>query len=377
MMSEPPIRQQDPAAPPAAAVPRRTPLGTVLFGGFAVTIVLWLAAGVDLAFRFNGINREVSAMTPGFPASERAAAEEQRRGAGVYARATTRFLVTGGLAMLLSLGVGAFVTVRVKRLERRLRTQLAANAEIASDLHRLSARLVRAQEDERRLIARELHDEVGQALTAVKLQLSVAGRAAAAGPPSLDEARAVTDAALQSVRHLSRLLHPPMLDDMGLAAALDWFLKGFADRTGVAMEFVHFGMEDRPSPEVETCLFRVVQEATTNIAKHAAATSCRVYLQRLPASVVLTIEDDGRGFDPATVRRRTPGGFGLLSIEERVADARGSFRLDSAPGRGTRITVELPASPATETRPADAEGEDGRSPAAADGDSHDTHPARG
>jgi signal transduction histidine kinase len=92
---------------------------------------------------------------------------------------------------------------------------------------------------------------------------------------------------------------------------------------------------------------------------------------------VLTIEDDGRGFDPATVRHRTPGGFGLLSIEERVADARGWFSLDSAPGRGTRITIELPASPATETRPADAEGQDGRSPAAADRDSHDTHPARG
>ena len=122
----------------------------------------------------------------------------------------------------------------MSRLERRLRAQLAANAESAAQLHRLSARLVRAQEDERRLIARELHDEVGQALTAVKLQLARrapvgAGRAGAA---RIDEARAITDAALQSARQLSRLLHPPMLDDMGLAATLDWFLKGFSERTG-------------------------------------------------------------------------------------------------------------------------------------------------
>jgi signal transduction histidine kinase len=304
--------------------------------------------------------------------------EQQAREAQVYGRATTRFLLSGGLALLLSLGIGVFVTARVSRLERGLRTQLAANAAITGDLHRLSARLVRAQEDERRVIARELHDEVGQALTAVKLQLSVARHAIPpAGAPSLDEARSVTDAALQSVRELSRLLHPPMLDDMGLAPALDWFLKGFADRSGIAMEFVHSGMEPRPAPEVETCLFRVVQEATTNIARHASAKACRVYLQRLPSSVVLTVEDDGQGFDTRTARRRVPLGFGLLGIEERVADARGWFRLESAPGRGTRITVELPASGAGAVLAGGGAEGVGRDPATAGEASHDSNPARG
>jgi signal transduction histidine kinase len=102
-------------------------------------------------------------------------------------------------------------------------------------------------------------------------------------------------------------------------------------------------MEERPAPEVETCLFRVVQEAATNIAKHASATSCRVYLQRLPASVLLTVEDNGSGFEPGAAQRREPEGVGLLGIEERVTDARGTFRIESAPGRGTRITVELPS----------------------------------
>jgi len=106
---------------------------------------------------------------------------------------------------------------------------------------------------------------------------------------------------------------------------------------------VHSGMEERAAPEVETCLFRVVQEATTNIARHAGATSCRVYLQRLPSSVVLTVEDNGSGFEPDAARPDRSEGVGLLGIQERVTDARGTFRVESAPGRGARITVELPS----------------------------------
>lgn len=269
--------------------------------------------------------------------------QQQRREAALYARSRNRFLLTGGFAILISLAAGVFVTRHVRRLDERLRAELAANAENSADLHRLSARVVRAQEDERRLIARELHDEVGQALTAVKMQLAVARRALPEGQSAaIDEARDTADAALQSVRQLSRLLHPPMLEDMGLASALDWYLKGFSERTGIATEVLHAGMHDRPSPEIETCLFRVVQEATTNIARHASATSCRVYVQRLPATVVMTVEDDGQGFDPAAVRARADVGLGLIGIRERVADARGTFTIDSAPGRGTRLTVELP-----------------------------------
>lgn len=437
----------------------------MLFTGFGLTIVLWLAAGVDLAFRYQAVNRELGGMTDRFLASEQALADvrtsvllgaidwrdallasggperaefylaqlgryqqvcaasltelersggplggsdslaaltrevndywasvlplvtlppalratdlrlllgeriiprrenvfrivahvqslnrshlqqQQRREAEVYGRSRNRFLVTGGAALLLSLVVAAFVSAHVSRLERNLRAQVAANADNAAQLHRLSARLVRAQEDERRLIARELHDEVGQALTAVKMQLALARRSVPdADARAIDEARAITDSALQSARQISRLLHPPMLDDTGLAATLEWYLKGFSERTGVPIEFVHSGMEERPAPEVETCLFRVVQEATTNIARHADATSCRVYLQRLPKSVALTVEDNGTGFQPGSSKQREASGLGLLGIEERVTDARGSFRVESAPGRGTRITVELPTS---------------------------------
>jgi signal transduction histidine kinase len=301
---------------------------------------------------------------------------QQRREAEVYAKSKTRFLLSGGLALLLSVGVGVFVTSYVGRLERALRAQLAANARNAADLHRLSGRLVRAQEDERRLIARELHDEVGQALTAVKMQLTAASRSLPPGETeAFDEARGVVDSALQSVRELSRLLHPPMLDDLGLVSALDSYLGSFGERAGIRTDLVHDGMTERPAPEIEICLFRIVQEATTNIARHASATACRVYLQRLPGSVVLTVEDDGRGFDPQQQRRGEDAGLGLLGIQERVADVRGTFRIESAPGRGTRLYVELPALTADAARGAGEGGARGGEPAPKES-SDGTHPAR-
>jgi signal transduction histidine kinase len=240
-----------------------------------------------------------------------------------------------------------------------LRAQVTMNAQNAADLHRLSGRLVQAQEDERRLIARELHDEVGQALTAVKMQLSIARRSV---PPqetaAIDQSRDAVDAALQSARQLSRLLRPPMLDDMGLGPALDAYLTAFGERTGIATEFHHAGLDDRPDPAVEICIFRVAQEATTNVARHAEATSCRVYLQRLAASAVLTVEDNGRGLSPTSQAPGAEEGLGLVGIRERVADARGLFRLESAPGKGTRIYVELPAPPYRPAGPPMADADD-------------------
>jgi len=296
----------------------------------------------------------------------------------VYARSKTRFLLTGSLALVLSLGVGVFATGHAGRLEQALQAQSAANAQNALNLHRLSGRVVRAQEDERRLIARELHDEVGQALTAVKMQLAVARRSASAAEAAgLDEARTVVDTALQSVRQLSRLLHPPMLDDMGLVPALDWYLKAFGDRAGVATDLVHAGMDERPVPAIEICLFRVVQEATTNIARHASARACRVYVQRLPASVVLTVEDDGCGFDVHQERRGSDGGLGLLGIRERVADAGGTFRLESGPGKGTRLYVELPTPVGIAAFPAPVAGAHHPDDVPATETDDGTHPARG
>ena len=276
-----------------------------------------------------------------------ALAQEQADIDAIYAAMRSRIWWSSGLALVASLVVALVVTRRAGRLERQVNEQRLKDAENTRDLQRLSARLVGAQEDERRTIARELHDEIGQALTAVKVELSVAGRKAALterGEEALQEARRLADMALQQVRDLSQLLHPAMLDDLGLPDALAWYVNSFSLRTGIQTDFSGEQADERLASETETCFYRIVQEALTNVARHSKATQCGVRLQRLPGSVRLVVEDNGRGFsaggrEGAGQRR----GLGLLGIEERVAGLRGSLTLDTAPGRGTRLTVELPA----------------------------------
>lgn len=258
-----------------------------------------------------------------------------------------------GLALAANLGIALLATLYAGRLENQLRRQRARDAQNTRDLQRLSAKLVTAQEEERRSIARELHDEVGQVLSAIKVELAVAQRAIEATGGSarvLADVRSITDGALHTVRDLSHLLHPAMLDDLGLPAAIDWYLRGFSKRHGIRVDLLQDRMAERLVPETETAAFRIVQEALTNVARHSQATSCRVYLQRLQNTVLITIEDDGTGFDLAeTTQGDTRRGLGLIGIRERVSQLLGTVRLESAPGKGTRLTVELPAqtSPST------------------------------
>jgi two-component system sensor histidine kinase UhpB len=138
-------------------------------------------------------------------------------------------------------------------------------------------------------------------------------------------------------------LHPALLDDLGLAAAVDWYLKGFGRRHGLRVDLLQERMEERLPPQTETAAFRIVQEALTNVVKHAHANSCRVYLQRLMNTLLVTVEDDGVGFDLApSDRAEAPPGLGLIGIRERVSRLGGTLRLESAAGKGTRVTVELP-----------------------------------
>jgi signal transduction histidine kinase len=262
-------------------------------------------------------------------------------------RATQRQVwVRLGFALAASLGIALLAAFYAGRLEDRIRRQSARDVQNAQDLQRLSAALIHAQEAERRTIARELHDEVGQVLTALKVELAVAQHAIEAdGGPSraLEDVRKITDGALHTVRDLSHFLHPALLDDLGLPAAVDAYLRSFGTRYGIRVDLLHDHMDDRLPPEIETTIYRIVQEGLTNVARHARAASCRVYLQRLPATVLVTIDDDGVGFDVGAVE--APGarrGLGLIGIRERVGNLRGTVRLESAPGKGVRLTIELP-----------------------------------
>ena len=278
-------------------------------------------------------------------ALNRAAFVRQQREISGINRATQRRLWESfGLAVMVSFAIGVLAVLYVGRLERRIQRQRVREADNTRDLQRLSSQLLTAQEEERRTIARELHDEVGQALTALKVELTVAERAlTASGAPSklLDDARAIADGALHSVRDLSHLLHPPLLDDLGLAAAVESYVKGLGKRQLLRVDVLADRMDERLAPETEAAAYRIVQEALTNVIKHAHARSCRVYLQRLTNTLRVTIEDDGVGFEP--VLAGASGGLGLIGIRERVAQVRGTIRLEAAPGKGTRLTVELPA----------------------------------
>lgn len=284
--------------------------------------------------------------------NRRAFIEQQAAVTTIYAatqRSNWRLL---GLALAGSLGIALLATFYSGRLETRLKRQREKDLQNARDLQQLSARLLSAQEEERRTIARELHDELGQMLTAVKVEIAVAQRNMATGAPSsarqLDDALAMTDTAIHSVRDLSHLLHPSVLDDLGLATALDSYTRTFGERYGIATEVIQDQATQRLASEIEVAAYRIVQEALNNVVKHAQARSCRVYLQRLAHTILITVEDDGQGFDVREFEGARAGrGLGLLGIRERAAQFGGTALIESAFGSGTRVTVELPARPRT------------------------------
>jgi two-component system sensor histidine kinase UhpB len=258
-------------------------------------------------------------------------------------------------------GVGHLVSWRGRRarlvvindISERLRTQQAleqVNRELELSherLRALSRRLLEVQEEERGRLARDLHDDIGQALTALKIQIESLQLAA---DPSLrgriaDGVETVQHT-LERVRQLSLNLRPSQLDDLGLAAALRSHLDRQCRVAGLA---AHFDAEDAPNdidPDTETACFRVAQEAITNVLRHARAHNLWVRLYKATDRLALSVRDDGRGFDLDAVRSRAASGasLGLVSMEERIALAAGSLELRSAPGQGTVLVAMFPLS---------------------------------
>jgi signal transduction histidine kinase len=270
--------------------------------------------------------------------------EQRNQTAALYGDAQRRTWLRLGGALAASLGIGLLAIVYAGRLEARLRRQRRRDLQLADDLHRLSGRITTLQEDERRAIARELHDEVGQALTAMRVGLALAQTSVDSPQATarIADARDVAETTLQRIRTLSHLLHPPMLDDLGLPAAIKSYLEDFAARHGIETHLQQQDMDTRLTPEVETALYRIVQEGLTNVAKHARARSCRVHLEGLMDSVRVTIEDDGAGFDSSIGRSPEERGLGLIGIRERVARLGGVFQIESAAGQGSTVMVEVP-----------------------------------
>jgi PAS domain S-box-containing protein len=215
----------------------------------------------------------------------------------------------------------------------------------AERLQSLSRRVVELQEGERRHLARELHDEIGQSLTAIGINLQAVKRSCGAAElPPLDECIGIVDRAMQQVRDLSLDLRPAMLDDLGLVSALRWYLDLQAKRVGYKARLAADTNDVRISPAIEIAAFRVAQEALTNVARHARARRVNVRLRVRDGALRLVVRDDGGGFDAdAILRRGRRGeGLGLLGMRERAALLGGQVMIRSAPGRGTEVRLLIP-----------------------------------
>src|SRR5580704_9673458 len=250
----------------------------------------------------------------------------------------TRFLILAlSSGLLLAMGSAIYIM----RLERQSRLRYSELVQSRSELQQLSARLVDAQETERRAISRELHDEVGQALGALLVDIGRLSTTLSGGHPEvkaqLDNLKSVAERTFQSVRNIALLLRPSMLDDLGLAAALEWQGREVSRNSEIEVE-VHTGnlSEDLPD-EYKICIYRFVQEALHNAVRHSAARAATVTAEQSPNRIVVQVKDNGSGFDP----RRTRG-IGLLGMEERVKRVGGTFAVQSAPQQGTTLTAELP-----------------------------------
>ncbi|MGH2524908.1 MAG: sensor histidine kinase, partial [Anaerolineales bacterium] len=212
-------------------------------------------------------------------------------------------------------------------------------------LRALSGRLQAAREEERTLMAREIHDRLGGDLTALKIDLAwlqsrVRGRNQNAMLVKLNTMSALLDDSIQAVRKIATELRPGILDDLGLIAAIEWQLNEFQARTGVACAFTT-GLEDSPiDPDGTTTLFRILQEALTNIARHANATRVEVGLEPVPSYLVLSVRDNGRGINEAEIN--SSHSLGLLGMRERARLQAGDLQVAGRPGQGTTITVRLP-----------------------------------
>jgi signal transduction histidine kinase len=280
----------------------------------------------------------------------------EREFADTRRHAAVRLLIMLGLGVLLSFVVARISLHHAESLERKAERHHADVEQARAELQQLSARLLEIEEEGRRRLSRELHDEIGQTLALLQIQISHAQAAlggsalssCAAVLEPLSHARELTERTVQTIHNIAVLLRPALLDDLGLVPALQFQLEDFLRRSGIVCDFAEEGVADRLPDAVKTCVYRVVQEALHNCEKHSGATRVRVTVRQFPEFLTAEIEDNGCGFRlneqhmPSKSR-----GLGFLGIRERAAIAGGSLVVDSAPGHGTRIALRIPLAPET------------------------------
>jgi signal transduction histidine kinase len=247
------------------------------------------------------------------------------------------------VTVLLGLGIAAVTVFRMTKLERQSREQSARTEEAERELRRLSRQLVQAQEEERKSISRELHDEVGQMLTALRMELrSLQDLRTAPGEQFGDHlggAKRLAEQSLRALRDMAMGLRPSMLDDLGLGSAVQWQARQFSKRTGIPVNVQIDGLS-APLPEPHrTCIYRIIQEALTNCERHAHARRIDIAISVDSSGISASIRDDGVGFDPAAVRGR---GLGLIGMQERVRELHGELTISSQRPLGAVVSARIP-----------------------------------
>ena len=244
------------------------------------------------------------------------------------------------ISLLLGMSLAAVVVYQVKRLGAEATSRFNEVRKAKEDLKRLSDRLLAVQEDERRKLSRELHDDLGQAMSAMLMELSKAETMPAGSQRRRDELESVRKLAEENVakvRNMALLLRPAMLDELGLVPALRWHVREVARRTGLKVRLIADELDDGLPDSSRTCIYRVVQEALNNCVKHAHAKEVRVVIQRDGQGLTIAVHDDGVGFDPDRNK-----GLGLLGMMERVSALGGRFYIESQPGHGTVLSTYIP-----------------------------------
>lgn len=309
-----------------------------------------LFAGMPLEDRYSFLRREVvprrdavMAISAEIEDINRSNLAQQREAAEARQRELHQYL-SFMLAASLSLGltVAVAAVIRIRLLERRSEEQHGRTEQAEEEMRRLSNQLVKTQEEERKNLSRELHDELGQMLTALRMEVGRAERAQASGSPAfaatMAESKSLIEQIMRSVRDLAMGLRPSMLDDLGLEPALAWQTREFARRYNVPVNLrVEGDLERLPDPH-RTCVFRVVQEALTNCAKHSGATSIDISVVGLGDELDVSVSDNGIGV--RIVAGHT--GLGLTGIKERVKEMHGSTSIQTRPGGGTVLQITLP-----------------------------------
>jgi len=234
------------------------------------------------------------------------------------------------------------------RLSRAYSELERLSAERTAELQKLSQRLLRVQDEERRKLARDLHDSTGQTLTALKISVSQLQEHCNEASPALEivsDVVRLTDQAIEEIRTMSYLLHPPLLDEVGFACAAEWYIEGFAKRSGINVKLDIANSNGRLPKNVEIVLFRVLQESLTNVHRHSGASDASVHFQNIAEAVILEIRDFGKGIPEERLRLlhgvTAETGVGLAGMRERVHELNGRLEIDSD-GRGTMMRAIVP-----------------------------------